>query len=384
MMKNSSLLLAGALALAAWPAASALAGDAGTAERAGKAAPTYAAAIGEPAPDFELQTTDGGRWKLSDQRGKVVVLEWFNPQCPFVVKAHAEGGALQTLGNRATNEGVAWVAINSAHRGHETAAADVNAKAREQFGMKYPVLLDETSWVGAAYGAKTTPHMFVIDAKGLLVYVGAPAERDTNQNLIEPVLAALKAGQPIADPRTESYGCGVKYPDHAELGLEAPAFELKGLDGNAVDLASYRGKITVLEWFNPECPVVNKAHDAGGPLDGLAARWADKGVAWIAINSGGAGQQGTGVDKNQRAKAKWSLAYPILLDGDGKVGKAYGATTTPHMFILDERGVLVYRGGHADREGTNLVDQALADLTSGKKISQPDTKNFGCSVKYAN
>lgn len=341
------------------------------------------AELGQPAPDFELGDTDGKRFKLSEQRGRVVVLEWFNPDCPYVVEAHGAGGALETLGNRAAKQNVVWVAINSGHRGNPSTGSERNQRAKEELAIEYPILLDESSWVGAAYGAKTTPHMFVIDAKGKLVYAGGHADRESGANLIEAVLAELAKGAEPSTPRTQNFGCGVKYPTKAELGLLAPSFELPGLGGETVRLSDLRGQVVVLEWFNPECPVVKAAHDKGGALEDAAARWTQKGVAWIAINSGAPGKQGAGAELNQRAAKKWGLAHPLLLDESGKTGRAFGATTTPHMFVIDPRGLLVYRGGHADRSGTSWIDQTLGEITAGKPISQPETKNTGCSVKYA-
>ncbi len=146
----------------------------------------------------------------------------------------------------------------------------------------------------------------------------------------------------------------------------------------------------MLEWFNPECPFVKAAHDAG-PLKDLAARTTATGVVWLAINSGAPGKQGHGAQVNKDAAARWSLSHPILLDETGEVGRAYGATNTPHMFLIDDKGVLVYRGAldnapMNDTSGApkaNLFEDALAALAAGQPIAQPDNKAWGCSVKYA-
>jgi peroxiredoxin len=179
----------------------------------------------------------------------------------------------------------------------------------------------------------------------------------------------------------------------AALGQPAPDFSLPDLDGNKVSLSSFKGKIVVLEWFNPGCPFVKAAHTKGSLKDS-AKRSAEKGVVWLAINSGAAGKQGHGVETNKEHKAKWAMEHPVLLDESGDVGKSYGATNTPHMYVVDANGVLVYRGAidnSPDGEGespeggklVNYVDAALSDLAEKKPIAKNDTKAYGCSVKYA-
>ena len=180
-------------------------------------------------------------------------------------------------------------------------------------------------------------------------------------------------------------------PKGAELGKPAPDFELKDLDGKTVKLSDFKGKTVVLEWFNPECPVSAGCH-AKGTLKGLDQKVTKDGVVWLAINSGGAGMEGAGADKNKKAKTDWSMAATILLDEDGAVGHKYGAKTTPHMFIVDSKGNLVYRGGIDNAPGgkaegggevVSYVEVALAELKAGKPVTKNDTKPYGCGVKYA-
>ena len=106
----------------------------------------------------------------------------------------------------------------------------------------------------------------------------------------------------------------------AKVGEAAPSFSLTDVDGKTVSLSDYKGKTVVLEWFNPGCPFVVRAHGAGGSLETLAAEKANDDVAWVAINSGAVGKQGHGVDANKAAIEKWNLQHPVLLDEDGKVG----------------------------------------------------------------
>ena len=113
------------------------------------------------------------------------------------------------------------------------------------------------------------------------------------------------------------------------------------------------------------------------------------GVVWLAINSGAAGKQGAGLEKNAAARKDYGMEYPVLLDETGAVGKLYGAKTTPHMFVIDEKGVLIYRGGIDDDASpktlgkTNYVRACLEAHSAGKPIKANDTKPYGCSVKYA-
>jgi peroxiredoxin len=179
----------------------------------------------------------------------------------------------------------------------------------------------------------------------------------------------------------------------ALVGKPAPEFELSDLEGHKVKLSQFRGKTVVLEWFNPECPFVRASHTKGS-LKGLAAKYTDKGIAWLAINSGAPGKQGYGVEANVAGTRKYGLTHPVLLDETGEVGRAYDARHTPHMFVIDGKGVLVYRGaidnspdgeGESPAGGTlvNYVEAALADLAAGRSVKTPETEAYGCSVKYA-
>jgi peroxiredoxin len=180
------------------------------------------AVVGQPAPDFQLQDLDGKTVKLSDYKGKVVVLEWFNPHCPFVRASHTSAnGGLHNLPQKALQNGVTWIAINSSAKGKEGNGIDATRKGAADFHMNYPVLLDESGAVGHVYGATNTPNMYVIDKSGTLVYAGAidnspDAEGEsptgpTLVNYVSDALDAISAGKPVAVPQTKAYGCSVKY-----------------------------------------------------------------------------------------------------------------------------------------------------------------------------
>jgi peroxiredoxin len=178
----------------------------------------------------------------------------------------------------------------------------------------------------------------------------------------------------------------------ADVGKPAPDFTLSDLDGKEVKLSDLRGRVVVLEWFNPGCPYVKASHTRG-TLVGLAARHEGAGVVWLAINSAAQGKQGHGVDVNRTAARAFGMRYPVLLDESGRVGRAYGATNTPGMFVIDAAGKLVYRGAIDNApdgeqqapEGGKLVDyvsSALDDLAAGRPVRVPETRQYGCSVKY--
>ena len=193
-------------------------------------------------------------------------------------------------------------------------------------------------------------------------------------------------------------GCGPSAPtakvNHqhskkASVGHAAPGFKLKDLNGKTHSLDQYKGKTIVLEWFNPECPFVVSSHRKGGVLEKMAMKTAKSDTVWLAINSGAKGRQGHGKGVNTAAAKKWKMNHPILVDESGKVGKAYGAKTTPHMFIIDGNGNLAYKGapdnspnGRRGKSYKPYLSNALADLAAGKRVRKSDTSAWGCSVKY--
>ncbi len=172
------------------------------------------------------------------------------------------------------------------------------------------------------------------------------------------------------------------------IGQAAPAFELKDTDGKTVKLADFKGKIVVIEWFNPQCPYVVKHHEKNSTMADTANKFKDKGVVWLAINSGAPGKEGAGLEASAKAKKDWKINFPILLDESGKVGKAYGSKNTPGMFVIDAAGNLAYMGAidnddSPSKAGSiNYVDQAVTQLLAKETVSTPVTKPYGCGVKY--
>lgn len=173
---------------------------------------------------------------------------------------------------------------------------------------------------------------------------------------------------------------------------QAPAFALPDTAGQVHQLADYQGKFVVLEWVNPDCPFVKK-HYGSGNMQKLQQEYTGKGVAWLAICSSAPGKQGNYPPEKhaELAKARGSAATALLLDPDGKVGKLYGAKTTPHMFVISPEGKILYRGAIDDKPSTdqadvktakNYVKAALDAAMDGQAVAEPVTAPYGCSVKY--
>lgn len=187
-------------------------------------APAFAAdaKIGQPAPDFTAVDTLGHSQSLSAYRGKIVVLEWTNPQCPYVGK-HYNSGNMQALQKQAVAQGVVWLSVVSSAPGKEgyMSAADANAYMKKVGSNATARILDPEGKLGRLYGATATPNMFVIDKTGTLVYAGAiddmpttrPETVKTAHNYVRAALDDVQAGRPVTTSLTPAYGCGVKYSD---------------------------------------------------------------------------------------------------------------------------------------------------------------------------
>lgn len=186
--------------------------------------------------------------------------------------------------------------------------------------------------------------------------------------------------------------CSPVLAEDLSVGEPAPDFALKDTQGNDQSLSAYKGKFVVLEWTNYDCPFVQKMYDSA-TMQGLQKTYTDKGVVWLSINSSAPGKQGNYPPEAWNAMIATRGAAPtaVLLDPDGKVGRLYGAKTTPHMFIVDPSGSLIYQGAidnvpSAEAEDVaaakNYVRAALEEAMAGKPVSEPSTKAYGCSVKY--
>jgi peroxiredoxin len=240
-----------------------------------------------------------------------------------------------------------------------------------------------------------THRLSLVNAAALLIALAASAcsQTSTSPAPSSSAVAVAEERQGGSTAKTET-GPKATAPAAAsgpEVGKPAPDFTLPDLDGKTVQLSQFKGKTVVLEWFNPDCPFV-KANHTKGSLKGMAKRFTDKGIVWLAVNSNAAGKQGHGADVNRKGKETYGIDYPILLDEKGEVGKTYGARTTPHMYIIDPQGVLVYKGAIDNTPGSdpepedkvvNYVETALGELSAGKPVTTKETEPYGCSVKYA-
>lgn len=178
------------------------------------------AKVGTPAPAFSLPTTGGGSQSLGDLKGKIVVLEWTNHECPYVRK-HYESGNMQGLQREATGQGVVWLSIVSSAPGTQgyVTAPQADELTTSRKAAPTAVLLDPKGTVGKLYGATNTPHMYVIDKAGMLAYAGAIDDRPTSRksdvqganNYVRAALQSVAAGEPVKTPVTRAYGCTVKY-----------------------------------------------------------------------------------------------------------------------------------------------------------------------------
>jgi hypothetical protein len=179
------------------------------------------AVVGQPAPNFTLTDINGKTHSLSDFKGKTVVIEWVNPECPIVRKHYEGSGNIPALQKSATADGVVWLAINSGRNGGQGDFEPDRVKTWMEKTKAVPTAYfrDRDTSIGQLYGAKTTPHMYIVDPSGKLVYNGAidsirssrPDDIAKAENYVTSALAAMKSGKPIATPVSEPYGCGIKY-----------------------------------------------------------------------------------------------------------------------------------------------------------------------------
>jgi peroxiredoxin len=180
--------------------------------------------------------------------------------------------------------------------------------------------------------------------------------------------------------------------DSPAVGTTAPDFSLTDSKGKTQTVSQYKGKYVVLEWFNPECPFVKK-HYGSGNMQKLQEEFTGKGIVWLTIDSSAPGLQGNLTAEQANAKmAEWKTRQTALvLDPDGKAGRSYGAKNTPHMFVINPEGKIVYEGAIDSKatpnpaditSATNYVKVALDESLSGKAVSNANTKPYGCSIKY--
>ena len=179
----------------------------------------------------------------------------------------------------------------------------------------------------------------------------------------------------------------------AKIGAPAPTFSLTDSNGKTVSLADFKGKTVVLEWTNHDCPYVRK-HYGGNAMQALQKKWTAQNVAWLTLISSEPGSQGyvSGPEANKLTADRGAAPTAVLMDPKGDVGRAYGAQTTPHMYVITGDGTLVFMGGIDDKATTrledlktakNFVDAALTEVAAGKPVSATTSRPYGCTIKYS-
>lgn len=213
----------------------------------------------------------------------------------------------------------------------------------------------------------------------------AAASQDGNKDAPKNSPGAAQTSDPHAGHDHKAKG--------AMIAHAAPDFTLTGVDGKIYNLADFKGKTVILEWFCSTCPVSGNGPDsywgsgrASATIDGVKA--ADPNAVYLSINSTKEGHQGksntTEASNSASVVAKAGQATPMLMDSDGKVGRAYGAKTTPHVFIVNGAGDVVYMGAPTSDDGkTSYIVNAVTALKAGKSVEPATTKNKGCGIKYA-
>jgi peroxiredoxin len=186
----------------------------------------------------------------------------------------------------------------------------------------------------------------------------------------------------------------IAYPAaQARIGAPAPAFKLTDSNGKTVSLADFAGKTVVLEWTNHDCPYVRK-HYGSNNMQALQKKWTAQGVAWLTLISSAPGTEGyvSAEEANKLTASRGAAPSDVLFDPKGDVGRAYGAQTTPHMYVIKGDGTLLYMGGIDDKPTTrlddlktakNFVDAALSEVAAGKPVSVTTSRAYGCSIKYS-
>jgi peroxiredoxin len=180
--------------------------------------------------------------------------------------------------------------------------------------------------------------------------------------------------------------------DSPPVGSAAPDFSVADSKGKTHSLSQYKGKYVVLEWFNPDCPFVKK-HYGGGNMQKLQEQYTGKGVVWLTIDSNAPGFEGNLTPEQAEKKmSEWKTHQTaLLLDPEGKAGRVYGAKNTPHMFVINPEGKVIYEGAIDSKaspnpadipSSTNYVKVALDESLAGKPVTTANTKPYGCSVKY--
>lgn len=214
---------------------------------------------------------------------------------------------------------------------------------------------------------------------GVSLAVGSVGEAHEQQ-----ITATAHAVEPVELRTLDPNGPLVN--QHELVGKKAVDFKLEDSQGTTHVLSEYvnAGKVVVLEWFNPTCPFVRAHYEKHSTMKDVYAKFADKDIVWLTINSG-YDEQTNSVEINEAKRKAWDMPYPILMDRSGAVGRAYGAKNTPTMYVIGTDGIIKYVGAIDNREKHSeptYVEQAIQAVLAGQRVQTPYAKPYGCSVKY--
>jgi peroxiredoxin len=230
-----------------------------------------------------------------------------------------------------------------------------------------------------------------VAALALMIAVSPAMAQEKKPEAPKAQPTAPKADAPKDEAKKDKAKKDEKAVADLKVGAAAPDFKLKDTTGKEWSLADLTksGKIVVLQWFNPECPYVKKHYEGDAKtFNDLNAKYKDKGVVLLAVNSGPAGSTGQGTERNVAAAKKWDMQYPILMDESQSVGLAYGSKNTPNMVVIGKDGKVAYTGAIDDNDGpekpgkTNYVAKAVDELLAGTSVSNSKTKPYGCHIAY--
>lgn len=352
-------------------------------------------------PNFALRDSNGVVHRLSDHRGKWVVLEWVNFDCaPVKALYQSPARRMQSLQSTYKSKGVVWLSINSAapkQSGYLT-PAQCKAMLTKLGAQPTALLLDPQGTAGKTFRAMVTPEVRVISPRGDVVYAGGveSAGATTPVRYLDAVLSAATGGRAIPYAAQGARGCRIAYAAAAPAykGAKAPNFALVDSGGVTRRLSDFRGKWVILEWVNYDCPYVRKHYDSSHrSMQKLQSRSRRSGIVWLSICSSARGKQGnfTSAQANARIKQLGASPAAYLHDPTGAVGRSYGARRTPSFRIISPQGTIEFAGGVDSivsgyptdvPKAKNYVSLAIADILAGRPIGITTAQAYGCSVKY--
>lgn len=354
---------------------------------------------GQPAPDFTARDIYGQTVKLSDYKGKIVVLEpllsprvtgGFNNR----TRQQYQSGAMPALQRRCASNGVVWLILDCSGIRRQAPTDRKKAFASDKMTI--------TDWIidnpfprsiAMQYRMEANPQMFVVNQEGVLAYTGAiddspaaEANASTTTHYLLQAVDELLAGKKVSVPHFAPVP-DVVLSAPPVIGQPAPDFEVKDISGNTIKLSDYRGKIVVLEVHNSKC-TWNTIYCDSGLIPVLQRQFASNGAVWLNLDTG-LDRQSPADAKKDWARYKMTITAWIIDDSTQSLCRRYGARVTPQMFVIDKEGALAYSGAvdgyplsSFGRPELAYLRNAVSELIEGKKVSVPHVKPVGCQVMY--